>query len=85
MTLPVSTTIIRNVLGYLQCEISGIQNYLNIIDTNAPQSEKDNAETEIIRFGKNIGKMARTLEERVNMTIPATGYTNAQLQNKGII
>ncbi len=26
MALPVSTTVIRNVLGYLQCEISGYTN-----------------------------------------------------------
>ena len=85
MTLPISTTIIRNALGYLQCDISALQNYLNILDSNAPQSEKNIAETEVIKFGKNIGKMARTLEERTNMTIPLTGYNNTQLQNKGII
>lgn len=85
MALPVSTTIIRNALGYLQCEISGLQNHLNTIDGNSTQSEKDAAELEVIKFGKNIGKMARTLEERTNWTMPASGYTNAQLQNKGII
>ena len=85
MTLQISTTIIRNALGYLQCEISALQNYLNILDSNASRSEKDIAETEVIKFGKNIGKMARTLEERTGMTIPLTGYTNIQLNNKGII
>jgi hypothetical protein len=43
------------------------------------------AEAQVIQFGKNIGKMARTMEERVGMTIPLSGYTNLQLQSKGII
>lgn len=85
MTLPISTTIIRNALGYLQCEISALQNYLNVLDGNSSQSEKDVAEIEIIKFGKNIGKMAKTLEERVGMNIPISGYTNIQLRSKGII
>ena len=86
MTLPISTTIIRNVLGYLQCDISGIFNHLNTIDNpNSSLSDKNSAELEVIKFGKNIGKIVKTLEERVNMTIPATGYTNTQLQSKGII
>ena len=86
MTLPISTDIIRNALGYLQCDISGLFNHLNTIDNpNSSQADKDSAEVEVIKFGKNIGKMAKTLEERVGMTIPASGYTNIQLSNKGII
>lgn len=85
MTLPISTTVIRNALGYLQCEISGLQNHLNTIDRNSSQAEKDKAELEIIKFAKNIGKLVRTIEERTNWTMPASGYTNIQLQNKGIL
>lgn len=85
MALPISTTIIRNVLGYLQCEISGLQNHLNTIDNNSSQADKDKAELEVIKFAKNIGKMVRTIEERTNWTMPVSGYTNLQLQNKGII
>lgn len=86
MTLPISTTIIRNALGYLQCEISALQNHLNTIDNpNASAQEKTDAETNVIQFGKNIAKMIKTLEERTGMTIPSSGYTNTQLRNKGII
>lgn len=85
MALPISTTIIRNVLGYLQCEISGLQNHLNTIDGNSSQADKDKAELEVIKFAKNIGKMVKTIEENTGWTMPITGYTNLQLQNKGII
>ncbi len=44
MTLPISTTIIRNSLGYLQCDISGLFNHLNTIyDPNSSQADKDAA------------------------------------------
>ena len=85
MTLPISSTVIRNALGYLQCEISGLQNHLGIIDGKSAQAEKDRAELEVIRFAKNIGKLVKTIEERTNWTMPSTGYTNLQLQSKGII
>ena len=85
MTLPVSTTIIRNALGYLQMDISGVMNHLKTIDGNSSQVEKDNAELEVIKFAKNIGKMVKTIEERTNWTMPNSGYTKQQLQNKGII
>lgn len=86
MVLPVSTEIIRNVLGYLQVDISAVFNHLNTLDnTSSSESDNDFAETQVIAFGKNICKMARTLEERVNMTIPPTGYTNQQLRSRGII
>ena len=85
MTLPISPTIIRNVLGYLQCEISALQNHLNTIDGNSSQADKDKAELEVIKFAKAIGKMVRTIEERTNWTMPNSGYTNLQLQSKGII
>lgn len=85
MTLPISTSIIRNVLGYLQCEISILQNHLNIIDANLSQSEKDKAELEVINFAKNIGKLVKTIEDRTNWKMPTTGYTNAELSTKGII
>lgn len=85
MVLPISPTIIRNVLGYLQCEISGLQNHLSTIDSNSSQADKDRVELEVIRFAKNIGKMVKTIEERTNWTMPVSGYTNLQLQSKGII
>ena len=85
MTLPISSTIIRNALGYLQCEISALQNHLNTIDGSSSQIEKNRAESEVIKFAKNIGKLVKTIEERTNWTMPNTGYTNVQLQNKGII
>lgn len=85
MVLPITPTVIRNVLGYLQCEISGLQNHLNTIDRNSSQAEKDAAEQKVIQFAKNIGKMVKTIEERTNWTMPNSGYTNQQLQNKGII
>lgn len=85
MVLPISTTIIRNALGYLQCEISGLQNHLSTIDRNSSQADKDKAELEVIRFAKNIGKMVKTIEARTNWTMPTSGYTNAQLSSKGII
>ena len=85
MTLPISSTIIRNALGYLQCEISALQNHLNTIDGNSSRIEKDNAELEVIKFAKNIGKMVKTIEERTNWVMPVSGYTNQQLSSKGII
>lgn len=85
MTLPISSTIIRNALGYLQCEISGLQNHLNTIDGNSSQADKNEAELEVVKFAKNIGKLVKTIEERTNWTMPTSGYTNTQLQNKGII
>ena len=85
MVLPISSTIIRNALGYLQCEISALQNHLNTIDGNSSQTEKDNAELEVIKFAKNIGKLVKTIEERTKWTMPNIGYTNQQLKSKGII
>ena len=85
MTLPISPTVIRNVLGYLQCEISCLQNHLNTIDGNSSLAEKAKAELEVIKFAKAIGKMVKTIEARTNWTMPITGYTNLQLQSKGII
>lgn len=85
MTLPISSTIIRNALGYLQCEISALQNHLNTIDGNSSQADKNKAELEVVKFAKNIGKLVKTIEGRTNWTMPTTGYTNAQLQSKGII
>ena len=85
MTLPISSTIIRNALGYLQCEISALQNHLNTIDGNLSQAEKVKAEIEVVKFAKAIGKLVKTIEERTNWTMPTSGYTNTQLQNKGII
>lgn len=85
MVLPVSATIIRNVLGYLQYEISALQNHLNTVDSNSSQAEKVKAELEVIKFAKNIGKLVKTIEEKTLWDMPKTGYTNLQLQSKGII
>ena len=85
MTLPISSSVIRNALGYLQCEISALQNHLNTLDGNSSKTEKALAETEVIKFAKNIGKLVKTIEERTNWTMPNTGYTNQQLSSKGII
>jgi hypothetical protein len=86
LTLPISSTIIRNAIGYLSMEITALNNYLDTIDNpNSTQTDKDNAELEVKQFAKNIGKMCRTIEERTNWTMPATGYTNQQLTSKGII
>lgn len=85
MTLPISTTVIRNVLGYLQCEISALQNHLNTIDRNSTIEEKNMAELEVRKFAIAIGKMVKTIEGRTSWVMPTSGYTNIQLQNKGII
>lgn len=85
MTLPISATILRNALGYLQCEISGLQNYLDTLNRNSSDAGKAIAETKVIEFAKNIGKLVRTIEERTNWTMPKTGYTNQQLSDRKII
>lgn len=86
MTLPISTTIIRNTVGYIDLEITMIGNFVNIIDNPNSSSEQIvDAENHIIQCSKNIGKLIKTLEEKTSWTMPSTGYTNKELQDKRII
>jgi len=86
MTLPISTEIIRNVLGYLNVELSSISNYLNIIDNvNSTIQDKATAELQVKKFILNIGKMCKTVEEKTGFIMPIKGYTNIELKAKGLI
>ncbi len=86
MTLPISSVIIRNALGYISTDISMIMNHLMIADSpNATAQQVTDAENIVKQGVKNLGKLLRTIEERTTWTIPATGYTNGELKKKGII
>ena len=86
MTLPISSNIIRNTIGYIELEVSMINNNLRVVENpNSTPQQATDAENIIKQCTKNIGKLVRTIEERTSWTMPATGYTNAQLKGKGII
>jgi len=86
MTLPISTDIIRNTIGYLNIEISAISNYLNTIDSvKSSIEDKATAEVQVKKFIQNIGKLCKTVEEKTGFIMPIKGYTNIELKAKGLI
>lgn len=86
MTLPISSNIIRNALGYINADISMIMNHLMIADNpNSTPQQIIDAENIIKEGAKNLGKLLRTIEERTLWVMPAKGYTNLELKKKGII
>ena len=83
MTLPIS--VIKNTLGYLQCDISAVINHLNILEGDNPQDQKDQAELKAIESIKYICQMVKTIEKKADIKTVITGYTDAELKDKGII
>lgn len=82
MTLPIS--LIKNTLGYLQCDISAVMNYFAILEGDYPQDQKDQAEIKAKESIKYICQLVKTIEKKANI-IDVKWYSDVELSKKGIL
>lgn len=86
MTLSISTSELRNMVGFLDMDITMINNFLKVLDN--PDSRPEDmavAEDTINQCLANMGQLLNTVGERAEMAMPTKAFTTEELIEKRII
>lgn len=86
MALSIPIPVIINMVGYFQLELSAINAQLRIL-SDPKISDKTRAESEafLVNSTQKLFKLIKTIEEKTAITIPKSGFTNAELQARKLI